>query len=77
MTLKDHNKHAAIARPANVNFSRNEWAFVGGPCTVINFLSDQIITALSSQYQCAYADTSHNDDVMQLPGRLGNGAGVD
>ncbi|MEO7214375.1 NTP transferase domain-containing protein [Mucilaginibacter sp.] len=77
MTLKEHKKHTAIARPANGNFGRNEWAILGGPCTVVKVLADRIISALSPQYQCAYADTSHNDDVIQLPGRLTSGAALE
>lgn len=77
MTLNDHKKHAAIARPGNGNFARNEWAILGGPCTVIKFLADQLITALSPQYKCAYADTSHNDEFVALPGRLANGAALE
>jgi molybdopterin-guanine dinucleotide biosynthesis protein A len=77
VTLKEHKKHTAIIRPAMGNFGRNEWAILGGPCTVIKFLADQIITALSPQYQCAYADTSHNDDMMGLPGKLASGAALE
>jgi molybdopterin-guanine dinucleotide biosynthesis protein A len=77
VTLKEHKKHTAITRPAMGNFGRNEWAILGGPCTVIKFLADQIITALSPQYQCAYADTSHNDDMMGLPGKLASGAALE
>lgn len=77
MTLKEHKKHIDIARPAKGNFGRNEWAILGAPCTVIKVLADNIITALSHQYQCAYADTSHNDDVIQQPGRLASGAALE
>jgi molybdopterin-guanine dinucleotide biosynthesis protein A len=77
VTLKDHKKHTAIARPTNGNFGRNEWAILGGPCTVVKLLADRIISALSPFYQCAYADTSHNDDVIQLPGRLTSGAALE
>jgi len=77
VTLKEHKKHAAIIRPAMGNFGRNEWAILGGPCTVIKFLADQIIIALSPQHQCAYADTSHNDDMMGLPGKLASGAALE
>jgi molybdopterin-guanine dinucleotide biosynthesis protein A len=77
VTLNEHKKHTAIVRPANGNFGRNEWAILGGPCTVIKLLADQVITALSPQYKCAYADTSHNDDITLLPGRLANGAALE
>lgn len=74
---KKHKKHAKLVRPAIGNFGRNEWAIVGGPCTVIKLLADDVIAALSSTYRCAYADTSHNDDITLVPGRLASGAILD
>ncbi len=81
MTSKEHNqpagrhrKHADLARPLLGNFARNEWAFIGAPCTAIKLLAGQIINALSPQYKCAYVDTTHNDDPAVLPGRLPDGA---
>lgn len=74
MTLKDHKKHTALTRPALGNYSRNEWAIVGAPCVFIKVLADNVINALSPTYKCAYADTSHNDEVVLAPGRLANGA---
>src|SRR5207253_268299 len=71
---KGHKKHADITRPSFGNFNRNEWSFVGGQCSVIKLLAGDIIKALSSNYKCAYADTSHHEDVDALPGRLKNGA---
>jgi len=71
---KDRKKHADLARPAFGNFNRNEWAIVGGPCTTIKILADQIIKALSPEYKCGYVDAAHSDDVKILPGRLANGA---
>ncbi|WP_295719528.1 NTP transferase domain-containing protein [Mucilaginibacter sp.] len=72
-----HKKHAQLARPSTGNFGRNEWAIVGAPCTVIKLLADDIITVLSATYNCAYADTTHNDDVVQMPGRLASRAILD
>ena len=77
MISKEHNKHTKLARPAFGTFSRNEWAIVGGPCTVIKLLADQVINALSAGYKCAYIDTAHNDDITVMPGRLANGAVLD
>jgi len=71
---KEHKKHTALAKPSLGNFARNEWAILGAPCIVIKLLSDDIIKALSPAYKCAYADTSHNDDITLLPGKLANGA---
>ncbi len=69
-----HKKHTALTRPAFGTFNRNEWAIVGGPCIVIKLLADQVISALSASYKCAYVDTVHNDDIILPPGRLQNGA---
>lgn len=69
-----HKKHASLARPVTGNFGRNEWAILGAPCINIKLLAADVITALSPQYKCAYADTSHNDEVISLPGRLASGA---
>lgn len=71
---KKHKKHAGLKRPAFGNFGRNEWAIVGGPCTTIKLLADQVINALSPGYKCAYIDTTHNDDITLMPAKLANGA---
>ncbi|MES2425834.1 MAG: NTP transferase domain-containing protein [Bacteroidota bacterium] len=77
MTSKEHKKHASLARPAIGNFGRNEWAIVGAPCINIKLLAADVIAALSPQYNCAYADASHNDEVMLPPGRLASGAALE
>jgi len=74
---KGHKKHTDLARPSTGNFARNEWAIVGAPCTTIKILADKIIQSLSPVYKCAYADTSHNDDITLLPGRLASGASLE
>jgi len=71
---KEHKKHAGLIRPSLGNFGRNEWAIIGAPCINIKLLADSIINALSPVYKCAYADTSHNDEVVLPPGRIANGA---
>jgi molybdopterin-guanine dinucleotide biosynthesis protein A len=77
VTSKEHKKHASLARPAIGNFGRNEWAIVGAPCINIKLLAADVIAALSPQYNCAYADASHNDEVMLPPGRLASGAALE
>ena len=74
MTLKEHKKHPDLARPALGNYGRNEWAIVGAPCVFIRALADQMISALSHRFKCAYADNSHNDEIALAPGRLASGA---
>jgi molybdopterin-guanine dinucleotide biosynthesis protein A len=73
---KEHKKHASLTQISG-NFGRNEWAIVGGYCTAIKVLADQVISVLSLKYKCAYADTSHNDEAFSLPGRLFSGAVVE
>ena len=74
MTSKEHKKHADLKRPAIGNYGRNEWAILGAPCVYIKGLADKVISNLSPTYKCAYADTSHQDEIIQAPGRLANGA---
>ena len=74
MISKEHSKHTKLLRPAFGTYHRNEWAIVGAQCIVIKLLADQVINALSASYKCAYVDTTHNDDVVLMPGRLANGA---
>lgn len=74
MTSDGHKKHTDLKRPAIGNFGRNEWAIVGAPCVYIKGLADKVIGALSSQYKCAYVDTSHNDEITIAPGRMASGA---
>jgi molybdenum cofactor guanylyltransferase len=74
---KEHKKHTDLKRPSFGNFNRNEWAILGAPCVTIKLLADQIIGALSPTYKCAYADTTHNDDIVLLPGRLSGGASLE
>jgi molybdopterin-guanine dinucleotide biosynthesis protein A len=75
--LKEHEKHAALVRPAFGTFHRNEWAFVGAPCAAVELLAGQVISNLSASYKCAYVDTTHNDQNVLLPGKLANGAVLD
>ncbi|MDB5030699.1 NTP transferase domain-containing protein [Mucilaginibacter sp.] len=74
MISKEHKKHTSLVRPVSGNFGRNEWAILGAPCINIKLLANEVINALSPKYKCAYADTSHNDEVTLPPGRLAGGA---
>ena len=74
---RGHKKHADLSRPSLGVFGRNEWAIVGAPCITIKLLAGQVIDALSAKYKCAYVDTSHNDEIVVLPGRLANGAALE
>ncbi|GAA4314891.1 hypothetical protein GCM10023149_11260 [Mucilaginibacter gynuensis] len=77
MTSKEHKKHTALVKPSIGNYGRNEWAIVGAPCTVIKLLADEVIKTLSTNYKCAYIDTTHTDDIVLPPGRLAAGANME
>ena len=77
MISSEYRKHTHLARPANGNFCRNEWAILGGTCEAIKQLAGEVISELSTRYKCGYADTSHNDNTHDLPGRLSSGAIVE
>ena len=77
MISKEHKKHTDLQRPAFGTYNRNEWAILGAPCIAIKLLADQVIGSLSASYKCAYADTTHNDDITSTPGRLNSGAAIE
>jgi molybdopterin-guanine dinucleotide biosynthesis protein A len=79
VTLREHKKHSAIARPTYGNFARQEWAIVGAPCGTIKDLADAVIKALSGIYKCAYVDAQHAnaDEEAALLGRLASGAAAE
>lgn len=62
MITKEHKKHSHIARPSYGNYGRNEWAFVGTQCSTVKALVNKIVTALSPQYKCVYADANHHPE---------------
>lgn len=79
MILNEHKKHPKLARPAYGNFGRNELALVGTHCDKIKAIADDLIKALSPEFNCAYADASHAQagEDLQLPGRLEAGAAAE
>jgi molybdenum cofactor guanylyltransferase len=56
-----HLKHAKLSRPNIGNFGRNEFAFVGTPCGVIQQLTSQIIEKLHGKYKITYVDADHKN----------------
>src|SRR5690606_1529475 len=60
MTSKDkHQKHVSLSRPATGEFGRNELAFLGAPCTLIQALVMDLAQSLSDDYSIAYVDQEH------------------
>jgi molybdopterin-guanine dinucleotide biosynthesis protein A len=62
MTSKDnHQKHTFLSRPNYGEFGRNELAFLGAPCGVIQGLTHRLIHQLAPPYFIAYIDADHKE----------------
>lgn len=60
MTSKDkHQKHVALTKPELGEFGRNELAFLGAPCGVIQELARYLISHLSESFSLGYVDAEH------------------
>lgn len=60
MTSKDkHQKHVKLDKPAMGEFGRNELAFLGAPCGVVQALTKEIIQGLANSYSIGYVDADH------------------
>ena len=57
--MKKHQKHAKLSKPDIGNFGRNEFAFIGAPCSDIQQLCQQIIDKLSGSKKVTYIDADH------------------
>lgn len=68
--MKQHKKHADIAKPDYGFFGRNEWSIVGTPCNNIKALSFTLTKYLSKKYKVAYVDADHaGADAEETQGR--------
>jgi len=61
VTLKGHSKHTKLVRPLGGKFGRNELAFLGAPCGVIQSLTRKIAEACTKQYRLGYVDAEHGE----------------
>lgn len=52
--------------PASGSFGRNEYAFMGAPCPVIQQLCLKLISGLSATYKTAYVDADHRSGQTSL-----------
>lgn len=57
--MKQHQKHANIARPDYGFFGRNEWAILGTPCGNIKKLASDLTRYFSNDYKVACVDADH------------------
>lgn len=56
-----HEKHPTISRPDIGHFNRNEFAFLGAPCGLIQTLQQNLIASLGSQLRIGIVDADHGD----------------
>lgn len=59
--MKSHQKHTNLTKPIGGRFHRNEIAFIGAPCGVIQELASKLIEELS-EYKVGYVDADHGSD---------------
>lgn len=64
--MKNHQKHAKLARPAQGQFARQEWAILGTPCGNIQQLAGFAIAQLRSRYRFGYVDAEHGTGSKKL-----------
>ena len=62
ISKEPHSKHVKLARPSLGNYSRNELAIIGAPCSEIQALAKTIIDQLGSEYNIAFVDADHGAD---------------
>ena len=61
-----HQKHAKLERPAGGQFHRNEFGFIGAPCSLIQSLCVDINSKLSDRFSFGFVDADHQEsDVLQ------------
>lgn len=66
--MKKHQKHAKLMMPNIGVFGRNEVAFLGAPCSIINRIIESSALKLNSHFESVcYVDADHNHDEEQGP----------
>jgi len=69
--MKKHQKHAKLVKPQIGNFGRNEIAFVGAPCDLIQELCKNL-TGGFDDINCTYIDADHAFGDSTLPALSSN-----
>lgn len=54
-----HAKHTTLASPSLGEYHRNEWAFIGAPCSQIQDLVNTLTKTLGMRWTIGYADADH------------------
>lgn len=64
--MKKHEKHAKLIKPDIGFFGRNEIAFLGAPCGLIEGLVDKIIEKLPTGLNTIYVDADHGSNENEV-----------
>ena len=64
--MKKHEKHAKLVKPEIGFFGRNEIAFLGAPCGLIESLVDKIIENLPTGLNTIYVDADHGSNENEV-----------
>ena len=59
--MPHHRKHTKLTRPEGGKYHRNEVAFLGAPCSLIQEETEALAALLKPTHQIAYVDTSHTE----------------
>ena len=64
--MKKHEKHAKLIKPEIGFYGRNEIAFLGAPCGLIETLVDNIIEKLPKELNSIYIDADHGSNENEV-----------
>lgn len=65
--MKEHKKHAQLNKRTTGYFGHNEIAILGAKCSVIEDLVKKVSIKLGGTCKLAYADASHNKELIHDP----------
>lgn len=64
--MKKHEKHTKLIKPEIGFFGRNEIAFLGAPCGLIESLVDKLIESLPTDLNTVYVDADHGSNENEV-----------
>ena len=64
--MKKHEKHAKLKKPEIGFYGRNEFAFLGATCSLIETLVDNIIKKLPKDLNSIYIDADHGSNENEV-----------
>lgn len=65
-----HRKHTLLKKTKRGSFFRNEWGFLGAPCSAIHQLVASVIAHIGDRAQAAYMDADHQAGTLDVNARI-------